>query len=165
LTITDDVGASSSLSTTVKVVKPEEIVKDIKSFATEIDDSAYDRNARQRRNALSDMLEALEKQLTAEEYDEAISKMLSIREKADGSGQDWIIDPDAIKLICYKSDVVIEYLRSLSLSQATPSMYFILSARALIIASFGFGEYCYSLGTKNYVYSLCCLLCDLRLMD
>ncbi|TRO52926.1 hypothetical protein E2P71_07000 [Candidatus Bathyarchaeota archaeon] len=114
MTITDDDGASSSLSTTVKVVKPEEIVKDIKSFATEIDDSAYDRNARQRRNALSDMLEALEKQLTAEEYDEAISKMLSIREKADGSGQDWIIDPDAIKLICYKSDVVIEYLRSLS---------------------------------------------------
>ena len=102
------------MKTSVKVVKPEEIVKDIKSITEQIGDEAYSMNPDQLKNALANMLDALAKQLSAEEYDEAISKMMSIREKADGIGQDWIEDPNTIELICYKSDYVIEYLLSIS---------------------------------------------------
>ena len=97
----------------MKVYKPEDIIGEIKVFSEELDDEAYNGNAEQRRNALGKMLDALEKQLTTEQYDEAISKIMSIRDKADGLGQDWIIDPEAVKLISEKSDFVVEYLRTL----------------------------------------------------
>jgi PKD repeat protein len=112
LTIIDDDGDSSSMQTMALISTASDAVGDMARYANKIEDSMFKSNAKQSRNAFGNMFEALSKQVANEDFVEAAGKMESIRSKADGDGQDWIIDSTAIEYICRNADGLISYFKT-----------------------------------------------------
>jgi len=97
----------------------EVAIVEIDDYIQDIDDDAFKNNAEQRKNALSNKLEAVMALIDAGEYQDAINKLKNdIRSKCDGSlggnpKNDWITDPDVQAELCAMIDALIAYLETL----------------------------------------------------
>src|SRR4030042_6982294 len=93
------------------VATVEEAVQDTKEYIQGLPASACKGKADQSKKALGNMLEAVLHKLALGEYTGAVNQLEAIRDKADGSGLDWIVDPVAQSHVCMKIDEINEYLR------------------------------------------------------
>jgi hypothetical protein len=93
--------------------------EDIDDSIQDLPDDAFDNNAVQMSNALSEKLDEVDDLIDDGEYQEAIDKLKNdIRSKCDGSlggnpNNDWVTDPDAQEELCEMIDDLIDYLESL----------------------------------------------------
>ena len=119
LTVTDDDGGIGSDTMIVIVVDEFEALHDIDDYIQNLDDSFFNGNPTQRKNAFKKMIAAVHNLLVVEEYVGAIRDLrYNIRAKADGyvdgnPKNDWIIDPTAQAEICMKIDDLTAYLEYL----------------------------------------------------
>lgn len=119
LTVSDDDGAMTRTTVTVKVLSVEEAIAQIRAYIQEAPDTAFKSPAAQRKNALDNKLVSILGMVRASEYQEAIEKLWSdIRSKADGSlggakNNGWITDPKTQSALCGMLDDLIVYLETL----------------------------------------------------
>jgi hypothetical protein len=120
LTINDDDGGNGiSAAWIVTVRTPGQAVQALDDYFQNLEEDAFRNNARQRKRALHNSLEAVVGQIEAGEYQDAINKLRNdIRAKADGSlggnpKNDWITDPAAQQEICAMIDDIIANLQLL----------------------------------------------------
>ncbi len=94
-------------------------VSEINDYIQNLPEVAFNKNPGQRKNALSNKLDAVMEMIEHCRYQEAIDKLLhDIRAKADGSlggnpSNDWIVDTDAQTDLCDMIDDLIAYIHSL----------------------------------------------------
>ncbi|MHC4568663.1 MAG: PKD domain-containing protein, partial [Planctomycetota bacterium] len=118
LTITDDDNDANSVQWRVDVRTPGQAVQSLDAHIQGLPADAFENNARQRKGALQNKLEAVTGLITAGEFQQAIDKLLNdVRAKADGSlggnpNNDWIADPAAQVAICAMIDEIVAYLQS-----------------------------------------------------
>ncbi len=110
VTFTDDDGGAGSDTYVVVVVTVEEAVQDLNDYIQDLPDEAFKNNPAQRKKALGSMLSEVIEKIMYEDYAGAINKLNSIRDKADGTGPDWITDPDAQEHVLMKIDDIVTYL-------------------------------------------------------
>jgi PKD repeat protein len=119
LTVTDDDGGVSIVTTTVTVVRAEEGVGAIDDYIQNSADDAFKNNPGQRRNAFSEKLAEATELIDAADYQDAIDMLQhDIRAKVDGSvdgnpKNDWITDPEVQQEICAMIDDLIAFLETL----------------------------------------------------
>jgi pimeloyl-ACP methyl ester carboxylesterase/PKD repeat protein len=119
LTVTDDEGSVSVVTSTVRVMTAEEAKEFVNNYIQKLPDSVFKRPARARKASLANMFAAVDKMIAKSNYRGAI-KMLQhcIRAKADGfvdgaPKNDWITDAKAQQEICKMIDDLISYLKTL----------------------------------------------------
>jgi PKD repeat protein len=110
VTFTDDDGGAGSDTYVVVVVTAEEAVQDLDDYIQGLPDEAFKNNPSQRKNALGSMLSEVIDKIVSDDYTGAMNKLDSIRDKADGTGPDWITDPDAQEHVLMKIDDIVTYL-------------------------------------------------------
>ncbi|MDD1654108.1 MAG: PKD domain-containing protein [Methanomicrobiales archaeon] len=119
LTIEDDDGGSGSASLSIHIADATGAEDDLAAYIASLPDSAFDKNAPQRKNAFDNMFGALDRKLETGAYQGFIQDLENnIRSKADGSidgkaGDDWITDPGAQEHICMKVDDIVTYVNTL----------------------------------------------------
>jgi len=119
LTIEDDEGGSGSASLSIHIADATGAEDDLAAYIASLPDSAFDKNAPQRKNAFDNMFGALDRKLETGAYQGFIQDLENnIRSKADGSidgkaGDDWITDPGAQEHICMKVDDIVTYVNTL----------------------------------------------------
>jgi len=120
LTVTDDDGDSgASVPWIVTVLTPGQGIQSLDAYIQGLPAGAFEKNAKQRKNALHNKLEAVIDLIDAGEYQQAIDKLQDdIRAKADGSlggnpNNDWITDPTAQQEICAMIDDIVANLQLL----------------------------------------------------
>ena len=118
LTITDDDGGNGvSVPWIVTVLTPGQGIQALDAYIQGLPAGAFNRNAKQRKNALDNKLEAVFDLIDAGDFQQAIDKLQNdIRVKADGSlggnpNNDWITDPTAQQAICAMIDDIVAYLQ------------------------------------------------------
>lgn len=111
--VTDKDGDTGQNSMTITVITVEEAVQDTSDYIQSLPDSAFKGKADQTKKALGNMFSAVLDKLALGEYLGAINQLNSIRDKADGVGPDWIIDPTAQGHVCMKIDDINAYLITL----------------------------------------------------
>jgi PKD repeat protein len=118
LTVTDDDGDNDSDATTVTVLSAKEAVEVINDYIQDLSEDAFKNNPKQRKNTLSQKLDAISQMIDAQAYDGAINKLNNdIRATADGHvdgkpKNDWINDSQAQQDICQMIDDLIAYLQA-----------------------------------------------------
>lgn len=116
LTITDDDGDIGADTMEVTVVDEFGALQDINEYIQNLPDSVFKGKAEQRKNALKNMISAINKMLVNKAYQGATSDLINnIRSKADGHvdgnmNNDWITDPDVQAELCMKIDDLVAYL-------------------------------------------------------
>jgi len=116
LTVTDDDGGYSSDTYVVEVVDAHGALDIMNDYIQDLDDSAFDKNPANRKNALGNMIDALHDMVDDEDYNGAIQDMQNnMRGKCDGTmgghaNNDWIVDPDVQYELTMKLDDISAYL-------------------------------------------------------
>jgi hypothetical protein len=125
LTVTDDDGASDTVTVLVKVNSLDEATEQIDDYIQDLPESAFESNAEQLQNALYEKLieneegDAVLQLIAAELYQEALEKLRNdIRTKCDGHfggnpANDWITDEAVQEELLAMIDALIAYLESL----------------------------------------------------
>jgi len=92
---------------------------DIDAYIQSLADDAFNKNAKQRRNALGNKLTVLfdlddnGASMKKGDIKSAINKLLNdIRPKMDGEGDDWIVDSTAQQELCAMIDTLVNHLRA-----------------------------------------------------
>jgi hypothetical protein len=114
IVVKDDDGGSDSESLPIHVADAAEAKHILANYIASLPDSAFKGNAPQRKNALDNMFQALDKKLENKAYQGFIQDLRNnVRSKADGIGEDWITDPSAQQEICQKIDDITTYVATL----------------------------------------------------
>jgi len=121
VTVTDDDGgATVSESWSVHVADVVEAKHITAAYIQNLPDSAFRNNPNERKNAFSNMFNALDNMIASGAWNGFTTSIQSnIRGKADGlvdgkPGDDWIIDLTAQQHICMKIDDIVAYVETLS---------------------------------------------------
>ncbi len=94
----------------------EEKIDEIKDYINDLPDEAFEKNPDQKKNTLSNKLDAVLNMIAEGDYEGAINKLENdIRRKMDGepSPKDWIIDPEAQQDLMAMIDELIAWLEGL----------------------------------------------------
>jgi hypothetical protein len=116
LTVTDDDGGYHSDTFIVEVVDAHGALDIMNEYIVSLDDDDFDKNPDNRKNALSNMINALHDMVDEEDYNGAIHDMQNnLRGKCDGTqggkaNNDWIIDSEAQQHMTQKLDDISAYL-------------------------------------------------------
>jgi len=116
-TVTDDDGGLVKDTAVVEVVDLKSMIEELVKYIQNLSDDMFDKNAPQRRKALTNKCSALSNKLKEGDYEEAIEKLNDdLRAKADGclggkTKNDWVTDCEAQQSICMMIDDIIAYLR------------------------------------------------------
>jgi hypothetical protein len=112
--VKDDDGGSDSESLPIHVADAAEAKHILAGYIAALPDSAFKGPAAQRKNALDNMFQALDKKLETKAYQGFIQDLRNnVRSKADGIGEDWITNPSAQQEICQKIDDITTYVATL----------------------------------------------------
>lgn len=114
LTITDDDGGNGTDTMQVTVVDEFGALQDIREYVQSLPETAFNRDADIMRKTLDNKLAAINSMLRARAFQGAIQALVrDIRAKADGAGNDWIVDPVVQQELCMKIDDLTAYLKYL----------------------------------------------------
>jgi hypothetical protein len=119
LTVIDDDGGTDSDTLVLEVVDAHGALEELNDYIQSLDDSVFKSKSAQRKNAFSNMIDALHSMVDTENYNGAIHAMQNnLRGKADGSlggnsKNDWITDPSIQNHITMKLDDISAYLAAI----------------------------------------------------
>jgi PKD repeat protein len=118
LEVADDDGGVGEAGTVVRIMTAEEAVDFIDEYIQQLPASSFKKPADQRKNALSNKLEAMKAMLGGGNPADAVTKLYhDIRAKMDAAvggtpGNDWIVEPEAQEALCVMIDELIAYLET-----------------------------------------------------
>lgn len=119
LEVADDDNGIGTAMAAVIVVPIQDVLASINNYIKGLPSSAFDKQADQRKNTLSNKINAIGKAIDGGNYKDAIDKLQNdVRAKADGSvdgkpNNDWITDQTAQKAICEMVDDLVANLEIL----------------------------------------------------
>ncbi|MEA2109093.1 MAG: C25 family cysteine peptidase [Pseudomonadota bacterium] len=117
--VTDDDGGKGTDTMELVVVDEVGAKHDINDYIQSLPSIVFKNNADKRKNAIANMIAALDYMFDTEAYEGAIQYLLSnLRSKMDGQvdgkpGDDWIIDDAVQAELCMKIDDLVAYLEYL----------------------------------------------------